>query len=155
MNFSHSHIISDLKSIHYLATYNSLVKSACEGNLVIAGKVIDLKDLRYLMYKSKILNNCGLLEKLGLVVSNYDSDDQENANQQFKEYNNYIFYLVKSQICLNTQIIIQKTNYCFPELSESKIEALIQQLCWQKKLRVIDPKAPLESQLICLAKKIT
>jgi UDP-glucose 6-dehydrogenase len=107
------------------------------------------------MYKSKILNNCGLLEKLGLVVSNYDSDDQENANQQFKEYNNYIFYLVKSQICLNTQIIMQKTNYCFPELSESKIEALIQQLCWQKKLRIIDPKAPLESQLICLARKTT
>jgi len=155
MNFSHSHIISDLKSIHYLATYNSLVKRACEGNLVIAGKVIDLKDLRYLMYKSKILNNCGLLEKLRLVVSNYDSDDQKNANQQLKEYKNYIFYLVKSQICLNTQIIIQKTNYCFPELSESKIEALIQQLCWQKKLRIIDPKAPLESQLVCLARKIT
>jgi hypothetical protein len=84
MNFSHSHIISDLKSIHYLATYNSLVKSACEGNLVIAGKVIDLKDLRYLMYKSKILNNCGLLEKLGLV--NHWISEHEIKGHIFSKY---------------------------------------------------------------------
>ncbi len=155
MNFSHSHLIPDLTSIHYLATYNDLVKSACEGNLVIAGKLIDLKDLRYLMYKSKILKNCSLLEKLGLVVSNNNLNDQKDDNQQLKQYKSYVFYLVKSQICLNTQVIIQKTKYCFPELNESKIEALIQQLCWQKKLRIIDPKAPLESQLVCLARKTT
>lgn len=152
-NSAHSHIISDLKSIHYLATYYSLVESVCDGNLVIAGKVIDLKDLRYLMYKSNILNNCGLLEKLGLVVSNDNSEDEKTTNQPLKEYKNYIFYLVKSQICLSTQVIIQKTNHCFPELSESKIEALVQQLCWQKKLKIIDSKAPLDSQLVCLAKK--
>lgn len=152
-NSAHSHITTDLKSIHYLATYYNLVKSVCEGNLVIAGKVIDLKDLRYLMLKSKILNNCGLLQKLGLVMSNYNSDDEKNTNQPLKEYKNYIFYLVKSQICLSTQVIIQKTNYCFPELSESKIEALVQQLCWQKKLKIIDSKAPLDSQLVCLARK--
>ena len=152
-NYTHFHIISDLKSIHYLATYYSLVKSVSEGNLIIAGKVIDLKDLRHLMYKSNILNNCGLLEKLGLVVSNYNSEEEKNTNQPLKEYKNYIFYLVKSQICLSTQVIIQKTNYCFPELSESKIQALVQQLCWQKKLKIIDSKAPLDSQLVCLAKK--
>ena len=115
--------------------------------------MIDLKDLRHLMYKSNILNNCGLLEKLGLVVSNYNSEEEKNTNQPLKEYKNYIFYLVKSQICLSTQVIIQKTNYCFPELSESKIQALVQQLCWQKKLKIIDSKAPLDSQLVCLAKK--
>ena len=103
------------------ATYNSLVKSACEGNLVIAGTVINLKDLRYLMSKSKILHNCKLLERLGLVVSNYNLSDQKNTEQKLKEYKSYIFYLVKSQICLSTQVIIQRTNYCFPELSESKI----------------------------------
>ncbi len=155
INNSHAHIIPDLNSIHYLATYNSLVKSACEGNLVIGGKVVDLKDLQYLMSKSKILNNCRLLERLGLVISNYDLNDEKNTNLKLKEYKSYVFYLVKSQICLSTQVIIQKTNYCFPELSESKIEALIQQLCWQKKLKVIDPKAPLESQLVCLARKTT
>ncbi|MTJ14511.1 ATP-binding protein [Anabaena sp. UHCC 0187] len=154
MNSFHYHIIPDLTSIHYLATYNNLVQSACEGDLVIAGKVIDLKNLRYLMSKSNILNSCVLLQKLGLVNNN-DDDDQRNSNQLLKEYQNYIFYLVKSQICLSTQVIIQKTNYCFPELSESKIEALIQQLCWEKKLRIIDPKAPLESQLVCLARKTT
>jgi hypothetical protein len=155
MNLSHAHIIPDLNSVHYLATYNSLVRSACEGSLVIAGKVINLKDLRYLMYKSKILKNCELLEKLGLVVSNHDANDQKNTDQHLKEYKSYVFYLVKSQICLSTEVIIQKTKYCFPELSESKVEALIQQLCWQKKLRIIDPKAPLESQLVCLARKTT
>jgi hypothetical protein len=156
MNFSHSHIIPDLNSIHYLVTYNSLVKSVSEGSLVIAGKVIDLKDLRYLMHKSRILKNCALLEKLGLVINNYDlNDDQKDANQQVKEYKTYIFYLVKSQICLSRQVIIQKTNYCFPELNESKIEALIQQLCWEKKLRIIDPKSPLESQLVCCVIKLT
>ncbi|MEI6445562.1 MAG: hypothetical protein WCO29_21145 [Nostocales cyanobacterium ELA583] len=130
-----------------------MVKSACEGNLVIGGKVINLKDLRYLMSKSKILNNCRLLERLGLVISNYDLNDEKNTELKLKEYKSYVFYLVKSQICLSTQVIVQKTNYCFPELSESKIEALIQQLCWQKKLKVIDTKAPLESQLVCLARK--
>jgi len=152
MNSVHSHIIPDLTSIHYLATYNSLVESACEGDLVIAGKVIDLKELQYLMYKSNILNNCILLEKLGLVVNNNGLDNQKNVNQQLKEYKNYVFHLVKSQICLSTQIVIQSTKYCFPELNESKIEALIQQLCWEKKLRIIDPKASLESQLVCLVR---
>jgi hypothetical protein len=155
MNFSHSHIIPDLNCVQYLATYNSLLKSACEGSLVIAGKVIDLKDLRYLMQKSRILRNCVLLKKLELVLGNYGSEDQKNVNQLVKEYKYYIFYLVKSQLCLSIQVITERTNYCFPELSESKIEALIQQLCWEKKLKIIDPKAPLGSQLVCCVVKTT
>jgi predicted glycosyltransferase len=83
--------------------------------------VINLKDLRYLISKSKILHNCKLLKRLELVVSNYNLSDQKNTEQKLKEYKSYIFYLVKSQICLSTQVIIQRTNYCFPELSESKI----------------------------------
>ncbi|MFO0174438.1 MAG: ATP-binding protein, partial [Aphanizomenon sp.] len=64
---NHVHIKPSLQSIHYLATYQSLVNSAKSQELVIGGKTINLQRLETLINESEILNQCTLLQDLKIV----------------------------------------------------------------------------------------
>ncbi|PSO84639.1 MAG: KAP family P-loop domain-containing protein, partial [Cyanobacteria bacterium QS_5_48_63] len=67
-NSSHPHITPDLKSVHYLATYHQLVNSTRSGELVVGDKTPDIKELKSLVRESKILEECSLLQDLGIVI---------------------------------------------------------------------------------------
>jgi len=75
------------------------------------------------------------------------------VNQELHECKDYILDLVITQEFLSRKNLIQNTSIHFSELTETQIDGLIQQLCWDNKIKMIDPKASFESQLICLFPK--
>jgi hypothetical protein len=65
-NNSCYHLQLSLSSIHYLFTYYELVKLVKSQELFINDVAINLEQLKSLAYESKILNQCPLIEKLGM-----------------------------------------------------------------------------------------
>ncbi|MEO0967651.1 MAG: ATP-binding protein [Cyanobacteria bacterium J06639_18] len=141
-NSPHSHIIPDSTSFHYIATYYNLVKDSHQGNLFIGAKRTGLQDLRNLTHKSRVFQNCSLLNNLGIT--------QENISQKEILAKNFILDLVTNQHVIGRNILVQNTSNEFTMLNENKINQLIQQLCEQNRIRIINPTAPLEAQSICL-----
>ncbi|WP_353931482.1 ATP-binding protein [Okeanomitos corallinicola TIOX110] len=162
VNSKHCYIIPDLHSVHYLATYHSLVRTAREGDLVVGSKIISLKNLQSLIVATKILDNCSLLQDLGIVKKtdviskNDDSSGDLNTfnpmkkHTELKDAKDYIFNLVITQSCLSRQVLLKNVGCIFPQFSEVQLDGLIQQLCWENKMKIIYPKAHLSSQLVTL-----
>lgn len=69
------------------------------------------------------------------------------------EAKEFLLNLVKTQHFMGKQTLIQNTYSQFPKIDVSQIEKLIQQLCQEKQIEILDPKAKPEAQLICLAPK--
>jgi hypothetical protein len=66
-NSPHRRITPKALSVQYLVTYYDLVKDAREGDLVVRGESLNLKDLKALIHESKVLHDCPLLQELGIV----------------------------------------------------------------------------------------
>lgn len=141
-NTNHVHIKPSLQSIHYLATYQSLVNSAKSQELVIGGKMINLQRLETLINESEILNQCTLLQDLKIVPP--DPDPKPLPVKDF------LFNLVKTQHLLGKPTLIDNAISNFPTVNEDQINVLIKQLCEENKIQILDPKAKPEAQLICL-----
>lgn len=167
----HRRLTPNLASVHYLVTYYTLVKDAREGDLVIADKTLGLKNLQTLVRDSKVLQDCPLLQDLEIINHSSEASDKsgDKAKTSGKRTSNkpplnivevvkppkevieakeFLLNLVKTQQFLGRQILIQNACLQFPTLSESQIEQLIQQLCQEKHVQILDPKAKLEDQLI-------
>jgi len=162
VNSPHRHITPTLDSVHFLATYASLARDAKENDLVINGKIIHLEELQSLINKTQTLHYCQLLQNLGIVKKPKHKDSEDSVknltlsarvNEELHECKDYILDLVITQEFLSRKNLIQSASIHFLELTETQIDGLIQQLCWDNKIKMIDPKAPLESQLICLFPK--
>lgn len=169
--FRHHRITTNLTSVHYLATYHSLVKDAREGDLVIGGKTIGFKNLQAIIRECKILNDCPLLQDFGLVEETNDtdvnppitSDNKEpgkpkignlvQPKNELLEAKEFLLNLIKTQHFIGKQALIKNIRSQFIKVSEPKIEDLIQQLCQEKQIQILDPSAKAEAQLICLVPK--
>ncbi len=168
----HHHIIPNLTSVHYLATYHSLVKDAREGDLVIGGKTLGFKNLQILIRECQILNNCPLLINLCIVNKSDETDvdppdtrDEKKPGKSAKvikvlqidkelmEAKDFLLNLIKTQHIMGKQALIQNVRNQFIKVSEPQIEGLIQQLCQEKQIQILDPNAKPEAQLICLVPK--
>ncbi|MDZ8107206.1 MAG: ATP-binding protein [Nostoc sp. DedQUE12a] len=171
---SHHLIIPNLTSVHYLATYHSLVRDAREGDLVIAGQTFNFKNLQALICESNVFYNCTLLQDLGLIKKNSETSAKGNSNLNVKNNNDMrslnlgqvvipvkprkeiieskdlLFNLVKTQHFIARQELINNVRRHFPVVSESQIQELIQQLCQENKIKIIDPNLSPEAQLMCL-----
>ena len=139
---NHVHIKPSLQSIHYLATYQSLVNSAKSQELVIGGKMINLQRLETLINESEILNQCTLLQDLKIVPPGPDPKPLPVKD--------FLFNLVKTQHLLGKPTLIDNAISNFPTVNEAQINVLIQQLCQENKIQILNPKAKPEAQLICL-----
>jgi hypothetical protein len=139
---NHVHIKPSLQSIHYLATYQSLVNSAKSQELVIGGKTINLQRLETLINESEILNQCTLLQDLKIVPPGPDPKPLPVKD--------FLFNLVKTQHLLGKPTLIDNAISNFPTVNEAQINVLIQQLCQENKIQILNPKAKPEAQLICL-----
>jgi hypothetical protein len=139
---NHVHIKPSLQSIHYLATYQSLVNSAKSQELVIGGKMINLQRLETLINESEILNQCTLLQDLKIVPPGPDPKPLPVKD--------FLFNLVTTHHFLGRQTLIDNAISNFPTVNEAQINVLIQQLCQENKIQILDPKAKPEAQLICL-----
>jgi energy-coupling factor transporter ATP-binding protein EcfA2 len=145
----HHHIQPNLSSVHDLATYHSLVNSALANELVVAGKTLSLEELQDLIRQSEILNKCTLLQDLGIVSRKQSGGDKDNDEDNLQEIEEFLLNLVKTQSYLARKVLIQNTVSQFSQISQSKVDNLIQQLCQDNKIQIINPNVQPEAQLIC------
>ena len=174
--YRNHHLTPDLSSVHYLATYYSLVKDAREGDLVIGGRNLEYKNLQTLVSELEILQNCSLLEKLGIfsnssqtsssdnpsvVKSNNKSVVTENKSSENKpefvksdkelmEAKEFFLNSIKMQQVMGKQHLTQNIFSQFPKVELSQIEKMIQQLCQEKQVQIVGSPGKPEEQLICL-----
>ncbi len=150
-NTNHIHIKPSLQSIHYLATYQSLVNSAKSQELVIGGKTINLQRLETLINESEILNQCTLLQDLGIVSkSNRKPETNGKEGKDLRPVRDFLLNLVKTQSYMGVATLISQAVSQFPDVKESEIRSLIEQLYQENKVKTVNPEAKLSEQLICL-----
>ncbi len=142
-NSQHRHIKPNMPSVHYLATYHSLVNSALASELVVAGKTVNLQQLQSLIRESEIFCNCTLLQELGIVSKNGGNGGNGN------EVKDFLLNLVKTQAFLSKNILIENSIRQYPQINQSQVENLIQQLCESKQVSIINPNEPPEEHLVC------
>lgn len=146
---SHYHIRPDLTSVHYLATYHSLVNAACSSELVVADKTPTLKELEAVIRQSKILDDCALLQDLG-IVAHKRAIALSAVKADLQPVEEFLLSLVKTQQFLGRETLIQNALFRFSQLNKSQVEQLIHQLCQAKQIQLLDPNAKPEAQLVCL-----
>ncbi|WP_028084558.1 ATP-binding protein [Dolichospermum circinale] len=148
---NHVHIKPSLQSIHYLATYQSLVNSAKSQELVIGGKTINLQRLETLINESEILNQCTLLQDLEIVAkSNRKPETNGKEGKDLRPVKNFLLNLVKTQGYMGVATLISQASNQFFDVKETEIRSLIEQLYQEKKVKTVNPEAKLSEQLICL-----
>jgi GTPase SAR1 family protein len=142
---SHIHIRPSLASVHYLATYNSLVNSALSEELVLGevGKTIHLPELKSLIFNLGILNECSLLQDLNIIPKKEPIDG-------LREVKEFILNFMTVQLYMGLSNLNSHCQQKFPNVNQASIERLIQELCQEKKLKIVNPKDKIEEQLICL-----
>ncbi|MBD2391692.1 ATP-binding protein [Aphanizomenon flos-aquae NRERC-008] len=146
---NHVHIKPSLQSIHYLATYQSLVNSAKSQELVIGGQTINLQRLETLINEYEILNQCTLLQDLG-IVSKPNPKPNGKEGKDLRPVKNFLLNLVKTQAFMGVTTLISQAVSQFPDVKETDIQHLIDLLCQERKVKIMNPKAKLPDQLICL-----
>ncbi len=147
---NHHHIKPSLPSVHYLATYQSLVNSALAQELVLAGKTIDLQKLQSLIRESNILQKCILLQDLGIVPKTEHDNGNGHTEPDLKPVREFLFNLITTQGFMGVAALIREAEHQFSTVQNSQIKQLIQELCDENKVKLIDPKAKLQDQLIRL-----
>ncbi|MBE9247671.1 ATP-binding protein [Dolichospermum sp. LEGE 00240] len=150
-NTNHVHIKPSLSSIHYLATYQSLVNSAKSQELVIGGKPINLQRLETLINEAEILNQCTLLQDLDIVSKQEkQSDTNGKVRKDLRPVKDFLLNLVKTQGYMGLATLISQASSQFSDVKETEIRSLIEQLYQEKKVETVNPEAKLSEQLICL-----
>ncbi|MBD1807757.1 ATP-binding protein [Microcoleus sp. FACHB-SPT15] len=143
----HHRITPNPLSVQYLVTYYDLVKDAREGDFVIRGETIGLKNLQALIRESEVLQDCPLLQDLEIVPG---SPIKPPSLEPVKDF---LLNFVITQQFLGRQTLIQNASSQFPDVDESQIDQLIDQLCQEDKIQILDPRAKPKAQLVCLVPK--
>ena len=159
----HRHLLPDMLSVHYLAAYHNLVNAACAGELVLGDETPNLKDLQELVRESNILQDCPLLDALG-IFSGYTRiigvsgtpqkklTSGQEMTQETTKIKDYLLALMKTQQMMGRYILMQNTLDQFPDVDNVQVNQLISELCKENRILIVDETAPLESQLLCVLK---
>lgn len=147
---NHHHIKPNVTSVHYLATYHNLVNSALAQELVLAGKTINLQELQSLIRELKILHKCTLLQDLGVVSKQKPDDGDGDDEPDFKPVKDFMLNLITTQGFMGVAALIREAKRQFSTVQDSQVQKLIKQLCDEQTVKLIDPKAKLQDQLIRL-----
>ena len=144
------HLKPHLSSVHQLATYYSLVNSAHAQELVVGGKTIHLKELQSLIRESKILEKCTLLQDLKVVSTQTEPEENKKVRRDFRPVMDFLLNLVITQSLMGVTTLIEQSINRFPDVSENDTLLLIELLRKEGKVKIINHKAKLQDQLICL-----
>ncbi|WP_224092093.1 ATP-binding protein [Nostoc sp. MS1] len=150
---NHHHIRPNLTSVHYLVTYQNLVNSVLSQELVLTSKrrAINLQELQSLIWESKILHKCDLLQELGIIPKEKTEPDKGNRTRKdLHLVKDFLFSLVKTQSFMGVPTLIKNVVDQFPNVQENDVQLLIELLCQEKKVKVINPKGNFQDKLICL-----
>jgi Cdc6-like AAA superfamily ATPase len=143
----HHRITPNPLSVQYLVTYYDLVKDAREGDFVIRGETIGLRNLQALIRESEVFHDCPLLQELEIVPGGIIKPPS------LEPVKNFLFNFVITQHFLGRQTLIHNASSQFPDVDESQIDQLIDQLCQENKIQILDPRAKPKAQLVCLVPK--
>ncbi|MBF2063516.1 MAG: ATP-binding protein [Calothrix sp. C42_A2020_038] len=143
------HIKPNLQSVHILLTYQNLVNSAISQELVILGKTINVSELQSLIRKSKILAKCPLLQDLGIVPKE-DVIEKIGREKDLRPVKAFLLNLVTTQNFMGIPTLFSHASSQFPDVSDRDVKQLFNLLCDENRLKVMNPKAKLEEQLVCL-----
>ncbi|AFY46144.1 KAP family P-loop domain protein [Nostoc sp. PCC 7524] len=150
---NHHHIRPNLTSVHHLATYQSLVNSALSQELVLTSKrrAITLQELQSLIRQAKILHKCTLLQDLGIVGKQEPVKDNGNGKtRDLRLVKDFLLNLVTTQSFMGVPTLITNAVDQFPTIKETDVQYLIQLLCEERRVKIINPGVKLQDQLICL-----
>lgn len=162
----HQRIRVDLLSVQYLATYHSLVNAAHAKELMVAGTVLDLEGLESLMRKARIPRNCRLLQDLGLVwgrerrshtvsegelLQFSDNLDPIRLSKELDPIKEFLLDLITTHRILGVATLIDTGAREFPQVPPDQWYKLVTELCQGKQVKLLDPNAKFEAQLICVA----
>ncbi|NMF63576.1 ATP-binding protein [Brasilonema octagenarum] len=150
---NHSHIKPSLSSVHYLATYHSFVKSVEANELLLVGKSITLQELQTLIRESKILEKCTLLQDLGILSKQEPIPEERNGKKDFRPVKDFLLNIIKSQGYMGVPTLMTQSSSQFSFVKEADVQLLIELLCQEQKVKIINPKAKLQDQLICFIAK--
>ena len=143
------HIKPNITSVHQLATYHSLVNAAEAQELIVSGKVIKLQELQKLIREFQILNQCTLLQDLG-VIPKQEKTPGTNGKRDWRAVKDFLFNVIKIQGYMGVPVLTSNCMDEFSDVSESDVTLLIQSLCEERKVKLTNPKAKLQDQLIYL-----
>lgn len=152
------HIKPDLDSIHYLATYNRLVNSVLAQELVLSDKALDLNGLESLVRDLQILDSCSLLQELKLVSkpigSEFNNVRVPSENRTISGNKNrekeFLLSFIQTQHLVSRRVASQTVLSQFPKLADGDINLLVQELCQETKIRILDESVAFDDQIICL-----
>ena len=102
-----------------------------------------------------------MLQKLGIVSPRKDDEQnppkgdrvvpaiakRDNIGQEVKDF--VLDLVTKKYQLIGRNILIENACSQFPQVKSAEVEQLIQELCQEKIVRIVNPKAPLEQQSIC------
>jgi hypothetical protein len=77
----------------------------------------------------------------------------DHSDPDPKPVKDFLFNFVITQQFLGRQTLIQNASSQFPNFDESQIDELIDQLCQENKIQILDPRAKPKAQLVCLVPK--
>ncbi|MEQ9552454.1 MAG: ATP-binding protein [Coleofasciculus sp. G3-WIS-01] len=140
----HRHLTPHLDSIHYLRTYQLLVNSVGAGELVINQQTLDLPKLEQLIRDSHVLQNCPLLQDIGIV-----SKPIIKPEPDLIKIKDFLLNLVKTQFMIGRQKLVNLTLQDFSHIDESQINQQIQTLCQENQITLIPPDAKPQDQSVC------
>ncbi|MEL6385407.1 MAG: ATP-binding protein, partial [Cyanobacteria bacterium J06626_18] len=108
----------------------------------VASKTPHLKELQALVRQSPVLKQCPLLQDLKIVAGTKPTPPPQAVQD-------HILNLMKTQSLIGLVMLVENTRQKFADLSESTIEQVIQTLCQENRLQILDPNADRQGQLIC------
>lgn len=149
----HHHITPHLDSIHFLATYHSLLNSACAGELVVGYETPNKQQLEDLIRVSQVLHKCTLLQELAIVPAEADSGHPQTETQVknlFAEAKEFILNLVKTQQMLGRNTTIDNAGDRFDRLDRSELDRIIQELVAENKITLLGADSDPARQFVCL-----
>jgi energy-coupling factor transporter ATP-binding protein EcfA2 len=166
------HLVPSLQDVVYLEAYHSLVNAAAGGELVVGTQNPTVAQLQELARKTKVLTACDLLKQLGLVNpaianvpaksvsptlprpnqpadSKLDVASKKVLVEELKAAKQHILSLVISNQVIGIQHMIGAVQEQWPQLATPALEDLVQQLCQEGHLTLLDSNAKPEGQLVC------
>jgi hypothetical protein len=163
------HVQPDLAAVQLLETYHRLVNAACGGELVVGAATPDLPMLQRLVRESQVLHDCPLLQELELVPETVARRRPEPrvsaqavkqvpprsgkaaapATVQWQSAQQHILNLMEIQSLMGLQLLVEHTQKHLGVSSEQEVLHIIDQLCQDRRLQILDPQAKPHERLIC------
>jgi len=139
-NSAHIHLQPDPQSIYLLATYHSLINAACAGELVVGETTTNLEQLQVLIREAKVFDDCVLLQQLL---------NRKKPIKPLDPIQEFLLSVITTQKIMALEVLLQNANTHFIEVDRTDIEKRLQQLYRERKIRILDPNAPRQEQLVC------